>query len=171
MALLFIGCGDKQDEKNSTPVSTDSGKIEVVQNENAQEIKVTEKAIDKKADKYYLNYNKDEKKTYTKLDANLRIRSPYEDVAISLLVNKLSKDFIVKCSACHNDYANGVIGPSLLGKDLKFITKSIMDFKTGVKNNVLMTDLVKMMSNSEIEKIAKEIVDFNDKIEKLKAKK
>ena len=171
IALIFIGCGDKKKEDNpkSTP-NGNVGKIEVVENQNKNEIKVAEKAIDKKGDKYYFSYNKDEKKTYTKLDANLRVRSPYEDVEISLLVSKLSKDFIVKCSACHNDYANGVIGPSLLGKDLKFITKSIMDFKTGVKKNILMSELVRLMSEAEINKLAKEITDFNKKIEELKAR-
>lgn len=169
VALLFIGCGDKKEEKSSVTTTT-SGKIEVVKSDNAKEIKVKEKVVDKKGDKYYFSYNKDEKKTYTVLDANLRVRSPYENIAISLLVSKLSKNFIVKCSACHNDYANGVIGPSLLGKGEKFINKSIMDFKTGAKTNVLMTDLVKMMSVEEIGKLAKEIALFNIKIKEMRAK-
>ena len=170
IALLLIGCGDKKDEKSSVTTTATTGKIEVVKSNNAKEIKVEEKAIDKKGDKYYFSYNKDEKKSYTKLDANLRVRSPYEDVEISLMVRKLSKEFIVKCSACHNDYANGVIGPSLLGKYLKFITKSIMDFKTGVKKNILMSELVRLMSETEINRLAKEITDFNKKIEELKAR-
>ena len=171
LSLLFIGCGDKEDSKKSLKVeATTSGKIEVIKSDSPKEIKVKEKAVDKKGDKYYFSYNKDEKKTYTKLDANLRIRSPYEDIAISLLVSKLSKNFIVKCSACHNDYANGIIGPSLLGKDEKFIKKSIMDFKTDTKKNVLMSDLVKMMSVEEIDELAKEIALFNIKIKEMRAK-
>ena len=88
-----------------------------------------------------------------------------------MLVSKLSKKFIVKCSACHNDYANGIIGPSLLGKDKKFIYNSIMDFKSGKKVNVLMTDLVKMMSEEEINQLSSEISEFNIKIKELREKR
>ncbi len=93
----------------------------------------------------------------------MRVRSPYEKVEISLLVSKLSKEFIIKCSACHNDYANGIIGPSLIGKDKAFIYDSIMDFKDGKKENVLMTELVKMMSDENIDSLANEIAEFNKK--------
>ncbi len=89
-----------------------------------------------------------------------KFRSPW-------LVNKLSKKFIVKCSACHNDYANGIIGPSLLGRDSNFIFDSIMKFKSGEKVNVLMSDLVKMMSDQEIRKLADEIYHFNKEIKKM----
>jgi cytochrome c553 len=80
------------------------------------------------------------------------------------LVRKLSKKFIVKCSACHNDYANGVIGPSLLGKNSNEIFDSIAAFKSGEKKNVLMTDLIKMMDEAEIRALADEIYAFNEKI-------
>ncbi len=98
----------------------------------------------------------------------MRVRSPYERVEISLLVSRLSKKFIVKCSACHNDYANGIIGPSLLGKDKDFIYNQIMDFKSGKKKNVLMDQLVKMMSDEEINELSSEIAEFNAKIKDLR---
>jgi len=86
------------------------------------------------------------------------------------LVKKLSKEFIVKCSACHNDYANGIIGPSLLNKTSEDILKSISDFKTGVKSNPLMDDLIKLMSDYEIKSLANEIYDFNNMIKEMKNK-
>ena len=155
--------------------------IEVVANENAKEIKVKEKATDKAQSKsYYYDYNINSEydenakpanedagvraKPRTAIDANMNIRSPYEEVQLSLLVGKLSKEFIVKCSACHSDYANGVIGPSLLGKNSNEIYDAIAAFKSGEKKNVLMTDLINMMDDSEIRTLADEIYTFNEKI-------
>ena len=75
---------------------------------------------------------------------------------------------MVKCSACHDDYANGVIGPSLLGKSSDEIFSAIDDFKSGKKSNVLMDDLIKMMSNDEIRTLADEIYNFNEEIKALR---
>ncbi len=163
-------------------------KIEVVANKNVKEIKVKEKTTDKAQSKsYYYDYNiKSEydeharpanvdaavrAKPRTAIDANMNIRSPYEEIQISLLVRKLSKKFIVKCSACHNDYANGVIGPSLLGKNSDEIYDSIAAFKSGEKKNVLMTDLINMMDDDEIRAFADEIYAFNEKIKEARKSK
>ena len=187
LVSLLTACGeDKPKEQNkATVANTTSAKvapqIEVVANENAKEIKVKEKKTDKAQSKsYYYDYNikseydenakpanKDagvRAKPRTAIDANMNIRSPYEEIQISLLVRKLSKKFIVKCSACHNDYANGIIGPSLLGKNSDEIFDAIAAFKSGEKKNVLMTDLINMMDDSEIRTLADEIYTFNEKI-------
>jgi len=191
LVSLITGCGEKpNDEKPkeekpvavSKAVTTETApQIEVVTNENAKEIKVKEKASDKAQSKsYYYDYNikgeYDENakpanedagiraKPRTTIDANINVRSPYEKVQISLLVRKLSKKFIVKCSACHNDYANGIIGPSLLGKTSQEIFDDIAAFKSGEKKNVLMTDLINMMDENEIKALADEIYEFNQKI-------
>ncbi len=98
----------------------------------------------------------------------MHVRSPYEKVKVSMLVKRLSKEFIVKCSACHNDYANGIIGPSLLDKDSNFIFNSIKKFKEDKDANVLMAELVKKMDDTEIRKLADEIYEFNKQIRELK---
>jgi len=189
---IFTGCGDKQNEEKSVnkTVTSSSPQIEVIQNTNKNEIKVQEKKKTKIQVKdgkaFYYDYNV--KSDYdlksqpanedasvrvrprTVLDANMNIRSPYERVQISLIVKQLSSTFKLKCSACHDDYANGVVGPSLLGKDADFIYKSIIDFKSGKKSNPLMDDLIHMMSNKEIKKISQEIYQFNKQIEKLGAR-
>lgn len=170
-SLLFTACSDKKEEKK-VPVAK-AGKIEVTSNSNIYEKKVKE--VEDKSDRsYYYSYNKNteakKQEERTTLDANMRVRSPYEKVQVSMLVSRLSKDFIVKCSACHNDYANGVIGPSLLKKDETFIFNQIMAFKTGEKENILMTELVKQLDEKHIRKLANEIATFNKKIEELKAK-
>ncbi len=190
ISIIFTGCGDKEEQKEEIKTSTTAPTIEIVQNENASEIKVKEKKKTKLHIKdgkaYYYDYNvksaydpnsqpanKDASvriKPRTVLDANRNIRSPYERVQVSLIVKQLSRSFKLKCSACHDDYANGVVGPSLLGKDADFIYGAINDFKNGKKSNPLMDDLIKMMSDDEIKTIAEEIFKFNTEIEKLGAK-
>jgi len=193
--VFFTACGEekKQEEKSLNSqkniVKTEqASKIEIVANENAQEIKVKEKKVDKSQNKsYYYDYNikseydqnaqpanKDASvrvKPRTSVDANVHIRSPYENVQISMLVTKLSKTFRVKCSACHDDYANGIIGPSLLSRNSDYIYEKISDFKSGKKSNPLMNDLINMMSDDEIRALADEIHVFNQQIKEMREKK
>ena len=86
-------------------------------------------------------------------------------------MKKLSKNFRIKCSACHDDYANGIIGPSLLSRDSDYIYNKIAEFKSGKKSNPLMDDLIKMMSDDEIRVLADEIYMFNKQIKEMKEKK
>lgn len=175
LSFLLLGCSDKDEKKvDSKTQNSSAGKIEVTQSKDTYAKKLEEK--DKSKDKtYYYSYSEKDKdnsftkeaKSYTPIDAEMRVRSPYEKVRISLLVKSLSKNFIVKCSACHNDYANGIIGPSLLDKDEKSIFTSIMNFRKDEKKNILMSELVKNMSEKEIIEIAKEIANFNKKIKEL----
>ena len=184
---LLTGCSSNEDnksnDKTNTKVATASA-IEVVQNKNSKEIKVAQKEHDKKDKQYYFDYdvksayspnarpaNKDASirtKPRTTLDANLHVRSPYEKVQISLLVKGLSKKFIVKCSACHNDYANGIIGPSLLNKDAKSIIEKMNKFKNDKSANILMYYMLNKMDDKEIEGLANEISNFNKEIKKMR---
>lgn len=186
LITLISGCSN--DEKKESPAlktATASG-IEVSQNENASAIKVEEKKHSKDDKQYYFDYdvksayssnatpaNEDASirtKPRTAVDANLHVRSPYEKVQVSLLVKGLSKKFIVRCSACHNDYANGVIGPSLLGKSSDFIFDKIKKFKVDKNANILMSDLVKNMDDKEIRELADEINRFNKEINDMRNK-
>lgn len=188
LLALFAGCSDgnqKKEDLSSSNEVTSAQKIEVVENENAQEIKVALKETDaNQSQSYYYDYNiKNEHdlnlqpanndtsvktKPRSAIDANLHVRSPYDKVEVSMLVKRLSKNFIVKCSACHNDYANGVIGPSLLGKDANYIFEKISKFKDGSAKNVLMRDLVSQMDPKEIRTLADEIYEFNKKINEMR---
>jgi len=194
LLAVFTGCSDNAEEKNtkteSSTATTSTPTIEVVANENAQEVKVEEKVKTKIQVKngkaYYYDYNikseydensqpanKDASvrvKPRTATDAIMNVRSPYEKVQVSLLARKLSKNFIVKCSACHNDYANGIIGPSLLAKNSDEIYNNIADFKSGKKSNPLMDGLIVNMSDNEIRKIADEIYTFNQELNKMRNK-
>lgn len=179
--LIFNACSDKKEDKKAIMqeqnISQQAGKIEVVENDHFKEQKVQVKQDDKNESKdFYYDYHQEKKahaqseeeNNYTPIGAVLKVRSPYEHVEIGLLVNQLSKNFIVKCSACHNHYANGIIGPSLLSKDSAYIFKTITEYKTGEKKNVLMKELVSQMSDQEIKALADEIYTFNQEVKKIK---
>ncbi|BDY12434.1 c-type cytochrome [Hydrogenimonas cancrithermarum] len=167
----LAGCGEKKSEESKSQSQR-----------SAPQIKVTAGAV-KKSDvqqeskentgQFYYSYNKEknaseEEKRRTTLDAYLNIRSPYERVQIEMMINKLSRDFIVKCSPCHDDYANGVIGPSLLDKDGDFIYKRLLAFKSGEKKNVLMKQLVDQLDDAKLKSIADEIAIFNKQIQEMR---
>ena len=177
-AFVFSGCSEKEDKKEvNASASQQAGKIEVVQNDNFKEEKVHVKAKENNVSKdFYYDYNQDKKvikaeeEQHTPIEAALKVRSPYEHVEISMLVSKLSKTFILRCSACHDDYANGIIGPSLLSKDSAYIYGTIAQYKSGAKKNVLMKELVMQMDDKEIKALADEIYTFNQQIKKLREK-
>jgi len=192
-AITLSGCGQEEQparkaaQASQTVATAAAPQIEVVANDHAQEIKVeTKQKSGDKNSSYYYDYNvksdydlksqpanKDaavKVRPRTKIDANLNIRSPYEHVEIELLVKRLSTTFRVKCSACHDDYANGIIGPSLLSRDADFIYDRIAEFKSGKKSNPLMNDLIKMMSDEEIRTLANEIYEFNKEVKKIREK-
>ena len=177
LIMLINGCDNKKQEEKTNSAKIENTqtplKIEIEENVNSKEIKVVEKEkTSTKSESYYYDYNvkptNEDAKTRTTIDANLNVRNPYEKIQISLLVKSLSKEFIVKCSACHNDYANGIIGPSLLNKDANFIYNQIQKFKSDKNANVLMSDLVKQMTDENIKKLADEIFAFNKEIKELR---
>jgi len=196
IAVGFSACGDKKDSEDKENTATikrvqNAPKIEVVSNKNEYALKVKsdkkgEKGTASNKNSFYYDYG--EKSEYdqnaqpanpeasvrvrprTILDAQMHIRSPYERVQVSLLSRQLSPTFRLKCSACHDDYANGVLGPSLLGKDADYIYNKIIAFKTGKKKNVFMNDLIHHMSDKEIRSIAEDIYNFNLQIQKIRNK-
>ncbi len=170
--LLFTGCGDS---KKETPQNTTQPTIKVTK--NAVNTNVKEGASKSNSGQFYYSYNKEkngsnynaqDSKNRTTIDAYLHIKSPYEKVRITLMIKRLSTDYIIKCSACHDDYANGVIGPSLLDKNATFIYNRIQAFKTGKRKNVLMKELVSQIDDKKLKSIAQEIANFNKEIRKMR---
>ncbi len=195
LVTSFTACGNKEDSKNkesskSSISSQTAPKIEVVANKNEYAMKVKsdkntmENGKSDNKNSFYYDYgekseydqnaqpaNKDASvrvRPRTVLDAQMHIRSPYERIQVSLLSRQLSPAFRLKCSACHDDYANGVLGPSLLGRNVDYIYNKIIAFKTGEKKNVFMNDLIHNMSDKEIRSIAEDIYKFNLQIQKIR---
>ena len=175
LTTLLSGCGNKKEKDENKEAVTSAKEIKVtsnVINENVKEEKSKENS-----GQFYYSYNKEENqsgynaedsKRRTTIDAYLNIKSPYERVRITMMIKRLSKDYIIKCSPCHDDYANGVIGPSLLDKDGKFIYQKIKDYKTGKKKNVLMKELISQIDDKKLKSLADEIANFNKEIKKMR---
>ena len=176
MIVGLTGCGKKEEKEASKTQSAPTAKIKVTEGAVKETAKDTEKGKQNSGQFYYSYNQESQKKGFTDeppkerttIDAYLHIRSPYERIRVELMIKKLSKDFIVHCSACHDDYANGVIGPSLLGKSGDFIYKRLIDFKTGKRKNVLMKQLVSQIPDSKLKKIADEIAAFNAQLQKMR---
>ena len=174
-ALIIAGCGGSDKESQGSKASQASAP-KIVVTQNAVDTKVAKKKSEENSGQFYYSYNKEKNSTYqstdskrrTTIDAYLHIHSPYEKVRITMMIKRLSTDYIIKCSPCHDDYANGVIGPSLLGKDSDFIYKRIMEFKSGKKKNVLMKELVSQIDDAKLKSIANEIANFNKEILKMR---
>ena len=173
LALIFTACGEKKEEKQeaSQTKTASASDITVSDNANAYEQKVATSEGDEDESYYYSSTQRKQKphEVRTPFTANMHVRSPYEKIQVSLMVKQLSKKFILKCSPCHNDYANGLIGPSLLSKDADYIYDTIMKFKSGEKKNALMVQMVKMMPDADIKAISIEIEGFNKQINKLRS--
>ncbi len=172
LAAGVSGCGKKEHETKGE-TAQNSPQIKVVRNVVKEEH--GPKKNEANSGQFYYSYNQEKNaseeeppKTRTTLDAYLNIRSPYERVQITLMIKRLSRDFIVRCSPCHDDYANGVIGPSLLGKNGDYIYQHLIDFKTGKKKNVLMKELVSQIDDAKLKSIADEIATFNEQIQQLR---
>lgn len=111
--------------------------------------------------KVNFNLNGDVNETTKNIVAYSSIRNQYEKLNFDLMKKRLGHDFILRCSACHDDYANGIIGPSLLDKTDAQIVDMIKKYKFKEKPNPLMVQLVNGMSEQQIETMAKEIYEFN----------
>lgn len=180
--MLLSGCGEKKKEETVNKAApAKAAVIKVTKNVVKKDTK--KEASKENSGQFYYSYNKEDdskeskaidkynsqtSNTKTTIDAYLHIKSPYERVRITLMIKQLSKEYIIKCSSCHDDYANGVIGPSLLGKSKDFIYKRILAFKTGERKNVLMKELVSQIDNKTLENLAQEIANFNKQIIKMR---
>lgn len=99
------------------------------------------------------------------VQVNVAVRNtPYASIHARLLQQRLSKEFIVFCSACHDDYANGVIGPSLIGKNKKEVLEMMEKYHNEKDANVLMTSLVERMTEQEKQFIAQDLARFNAEV-------
>ncbi|MCB4766001.1 MAG: hypothetical protein LGB66_02245 [Sulfurovum sp.] len=178
MVVLFMGCEEKNKVDELKVVQQNSSRIIVTENVVGplkKEIKNKENS-----GQFYYSYNKEKKKdkynaenskVRTTLDAYREIRSPYERVQVTLMIQQLSPDYRLLCSACHDDYANGVIGPALLDKNASYIYDQIIAFKTGKKENPLMKELVSRIGENRLKAIAQEIERFNRQIQEMRSKR
>lgn len=168
LALLLIGCDKAEDQQASIPETP--GKITVISEQEVPEDDKNSQFIgyDAKGE-YIIRYAPGGEETAESRNVAPHVivrNQPYASIHRSLLAKKLSKNFIVKCSACHDNYANGVVGPSLLGLSGDDVYEMIVKYKTDQVKNVPMRELVRKMDDAEIRFIANDIAAFNEEIRK-----
>ena len=162
-----------QNSADQNSASSNSASQKADQNSTAKpRISVKSGEAPKKDDKFVsydfygerrvnFNLNGDVNETTKNIVAYSSIKNQYEKLNFDLMKKRLGRDFILRCSACHDDYANGIIGPSLLDKTDAQIVDMIKKYKFKEKPNPLMVQLVNGMSEQQIETMAKEIYEFN----------
>lgn len=189
-ALLLCGCGDDGDSSSAAVNSTGQNSVsqsfvgrnsadqnsasQSAEQSSAARARITVKSGEapKRDDKFVsydfygerrvnFNLNGDVNETTKNIVAYSSIKNQYEKLNFDLMKKRLGRDFILRCSACHDDYANGIIGPSLLDKTDTQIVDMIKKYKFKEKPNPLMVQLVNGMSEQQIETMAKEIYEFN----------
>ena len=178
VAVLFIACGDSKDDKKVL----ESVKKEEVGAKSEQDktstpkITVTENSTNIEKENPFISYDLDgnrvvrvspdgsETPLTKELGALISIKNNYEKLNAKILAQRLSKNYMQKCSACHDNYANGVIGPSLLDKNEDEIFQAIKVYQTGEKKNVFMKDLISKMADEEIRSLANEIAQLNKEV-------
>ena len=169
-----------QNSADQNSASSNSASQKADQNSTAKpRISVKSGEAPKKDDKFVsydfygerkvnFNLNGDVNETTKNIVAYSSIKNQYEKLNFDLMKKRLGHDFILRCSACHDDYANGIIGPSLLDKTDAQIVDMIKKYKFKEKPNPLMVQLVNGMSEQQIETMAKEIYEFNKQFKEQK---
>ncbi|WP_086251545.1 c-type cytochrome [Campylobacter devanensis] len=165
-AIIFLGCSNQTNSKNDPQESNKTAttnSITIKKGSSANQTKSDEWVVYDIDGKKNIKFGIGESNETTKsIGAIAFIRPPLQSINKALLKGQLSKNFITKCSACHDDYANGIIGPSLLDKTSEQIYDMIIAYRTKTKANILMADLVKSMDDKEVADIANEISQFNE---------
>lgn len=165
-AIIFLGCSNQTNSKNDPQESNKTAttnSITIKKGSSANQTKSDEWVVYDIDGKKNIKFGVGESNETTKsIGAIAFTRPPLQSINKALLRGQLSKNFITKCSACHDDYANGIIGPSLLDKTSQQIYDMIIAYRTKTKANILMADLVKSMDDKEVADIANEISQFNE---------
>ena len=177
--LLLCGCGE--DEKSKAQSAAEQSTVQKAERNSTARPRITVKSGEapKRDDKFVsydfygerkvnFNLNGDVNETTKNIVAYSSIKNQYEKLNFDLMKKRLGYDFILRCSACHDDYANGIIGPSLLDKTDAQIVDMIKKYKFKEKPNPLMVQLVNGMSEQQIETMAKEIYEFNKQFKEQK---
>ena len=79
---------------------------------------------------------------------------------------KVSNEYKSKCASCHgvngSGFQNGkaMMGPALFGQSEEEIYKSLVDFKAGRKENMVMKGLLMHLEDEDLRRFAKEIGEF-----------
>lgn len=79
---------------------------------------------------------------------------------------KVSQEYKSKCASCHGVNGSGeqngkaLMGPKLFGQSSEVVFKSLVDFKDGRKENMIMKGLLLQLNEEDLKRFADEIGEF-----------
>lgn len=79
---------------------------------------------------------------------------------------KVSNEYKSKCASCHgvngSGFQNGkpMMGPKIFGQSEEELYKSLVEFKSGRKENMVMKGLLMHLEDEDLKRFAKEIGEF-----------
>ncbi len=80
---------------------------------------------------------------------------------------KVSLLYKSKCSSCHGVNGGGGIGPKIIGNSYEKISSELTAFKSGEKKNYVMYGLLQNLSDEDLDTLAKEIAEFEERAKAL----
>lgn len=83
-----------------------------------------------------------------------------KDKAGSAAYFAVSKNYKTKCASCHGVDGNGILGPNLFDKTQEEIYTSLIEYKSGRKENTVMKGLLINIEEDELLELSKEISSF-----------
>jgi len=89
----------------------------------------------------------------------------------------VSNEYKSKCASCHGVNGSGMqngkpmMGPKIFGQSAEKIYKSLAEFKSGRRENVVMKGLLMPLNDEDLKRFADEIGEFPAKAEAEAAKK
>ncbi len=167
---VMLACGCQQKEEDKLP--DEPGKITVIQGESTGTDNLSPLIGYNVKGEYQVQFTPtgEEDNTTTRMvgAAAVSRNAPYSAIGRRLAEKSLGKDYTIKCAPCHDDYANGVIGPSLLGKTPDEIYNMIIKYQKDQETNYLMQVFVNKMTDEEIKDLAVRIAEFNKMMQESK---
>jgi cytochrome c553 len=106
-------------------------------------------------------------------DKEIDALTALQDKAGNIGAFKVSNAYKSKCASCHgvngSGFQNGkaMMGPKLIGQSREKIFKSLVDFKTGRKENIIMKGLLISLDEDALKKFSIEIGEFSTRAKAL----
>ena len=160
--LLFVwACSGEKEQ----PLPSEPGEITVIHGETPQDNTSPLLSYNMRGESRvdFVPGGQEEDETTKAVGAAAVSRSaPYSSYAKRLAEKSLGKDYVIKCAPCHDDYANGVIGPSLLDKSADDVYNMLVKYRDKAEPNPLMQAFVDKMTEEELRDMSARIADFNE---------
>jgi len=91
-----------------------------------------------------------------------------KDKAGNAVAFKVSDDYKKKCASCHGVGGEGIVGLPLFGQNAEQIYSKLLEFKSGKRNNPIMSGAIMNLNEEDFKELSQEIGEFKARAEALK---